>query len=90
MGFRFRKSIKLLPGVRLNIGSKRSSVSVGGRGATLNVSKKGTRTTVGIPGSGISYSKYSRHSKNTTQSKGGAGLWLAMILLGMLIIAALN
>lgn len=47
MGFRFRKSIKLAPGVRLNITKKGiSSVSVGKRGATVNVGKKGTRGTV--------------------------------------------
>lgn len=64
MGFRFRKSIKLAPGVRLNITKKGiSSVSVGKRGATVNVGKKGTRGTVGIPGSGLSYSSYKAHDR---------------------------
>ncbi|MDO5770127.1 MAG: DUF4236 domain-containing protein [Psychrobacter sp.] len=63
MGFRFRKSIKVLPGVRVN-GSKKgvSSLSVGPRGAKVNVGRKGTRTTVGIPDSGLSYSSYQPHS----------------------------
>lgn len=56
MGFRFRKSINVLPGVKLNISKSGISTSVGGRGATVNFSKRGTRTTVGIPGTGISYS----------------------------------
>ena len=30
-----------------------TSLSVGGRGATVNVGKRGVRTTVGLPGSGI-------------------------------------
>lgn len=34
MGLRIRKSIKIAPGVRLNIGKKSSSVSVGGHGVT--------------------------------------------------------
>lgn len=64
MGFRFRKSIKLAPGVRLNVTKKGiSSVSVGKRGATVNIGKKGTRGTVGIPGSGLSYSSYKAHDK---------------------------
>ena len=64
MGFRFRKSIKLAPGVRINLTKKGvSSVSVGKRGATVNVGKKGTRGTVGIPGSGLSYSSYKPHNK---------------------------
>ena len=45
MGFRFRKSIKIAPGVRINLTKKGlSSVSVGKRGATVNVGKKGTYT----------------------------------------------
>lgn len=64
MGFRFRKSIKIAPGVRLNVTKKGiSSVSVGKRGATVNVGKKGTRGTVGLPGSGLSYSAYQAHNK---------------------------
>ncbi|WP_435889813.1 DUF4236 domain-containing protein [Acinetobacter baumannii] len=48
MGLNFRKSIKIAPGIRVNISKKGlSSVSVGGKGARVNVSKKGTRTTVG-------------------------------------------
>ncbi|MGJ4924829.1 DUF4236 domain-containing protein [Bradyrhizobium sp. HKCCYLRH2015] len=57
MGLRFRKSIKLIPGVRLNIGLRRSSLSLGGKGFTYNVgSSAPSRLTVGIPGSGLSYS----------------------------------
>ncbi|ANW00097.1 DUF4236 domain-containing protein [Bradyrhizobium icense] len=58
MGLRFRKSIKLIPGVRLNIGLRRSSLSFGGKGFTYNVGSSGpSRLTVGFPGSGLSYSK---------------------------------
>jgi hypothetical protein len=56
MGFRFRKSIKLMPGVRLNIGKSGVSASVGIKGASVNLGKRGARGTVGIPGTGISYS----------------------------------
>lgn len=34
MGLQVRKRIKIAPGVRLNIGTKSSSVSVGGHGVT--------------------------------------------------------
>ncbi len=57
MGFRFRKSIRILPGVRWNIGTSSSSFSFGGRGLTHTVGTKGSRTTIGIPGTGLSYSK---------------------------------
>src|SRR5262249_29956731 len=55
--FRFRRSIKILPGVRWNIGKNSTSVSLGGRGLTYTVGTKGSRTTVVIPGTGISYTQ---------------------------------
>ena len=58
MGFRFRRSITLFPGVRINLSKSGVSTSIGAPGATLNVgSKRGARVTVGIPGSGLSYSE---------------------------------
>jgi hypothetical protein len=57
MGFRFRKSIKILPGIRINLSKSGVSTSIGRPGATINFSDRGTRTTVGIPGTGISYSE---------------------------------
>ena len=65
MGFRFRKSIKLLPGLKINLTHKGiSSASIGKPGASLNIGKKGTRTSVGIPGTGLSYSKHRPYTKN--------------------------
>lgn len=55
--FRFRRSIKLLPGIRWNIGKKSTSLSFGGRGANYTVGTSGSRTTVGIPGTGLSYTE---------------------------------
>lgn len=57
MGFRFRKTIKILPGIRLNLSKSGISTSVGVKGATINISDKGTRGTVGIPGTGVSYTE---------------------------------
>ena len=47
MGFHFRKSIKLLPGIRLNLSKSGVSASNGKPDATVNISKRGTRGTVG-------------------------------------------
>ena len=58
MGLRFRKSIKLLPGVKLNLGTKSASVSVGKKGIHQSFSTTGRATTsIGIPGTGVSYVK---------------------------------
>ena len=54
MGFRFRKSIKLAPGIRWNISGSGSSFSFGPRGASVCVGKRGTFLNVGIPGTGLS------------------------------------
>lgn len=54
MSFRFRKSVRLFPGVRLNLSTSGMSVSVGGPGATVNFSSRGTALTLGIPGTGLS------------------------------------
>ena len=59
MGFRFRKSIKILPGVRINFGKKSASISIGPQGAKMTVGTKGTRLTAGLPGTGLSYTHYS-------------------------------
>ena len=68
MGFRFRKSIKLFPGVKLNLGKKSASISIGTKGARHTVSTTGRRTsTVGIPGTGLSYTNTSKKKRK----KGG-------------------
>ena len=50
MGLRFHRSLKLIPGLRLNIGKSGPSLSVGGHGMTENIGLKRTRTTLGLPG----------------------------------------
>lgn len=58
MGFRFRKSFKIAPGVRVNVGKKSVGISAGGKGARVSVNSSGRKTTtVGIPGTGLSYQK---------------------------------
>ncbi|WP_380784825.1 DUF4236 domain-containing protein [Sphingomonas sp. R86521] len=57
MGFRFRKTISLFPGLRLNISKGGISTSLGRPGASINIGKQGVRGTVGLPGSGLSYSE---------------------------------
>jgi hypothetical protein len=55
MGLRFRRTVKLAPGVRLNLSKSGASVSLGARGASVTVGPRGTYANVGIPGTGISY-----------------------------------
>lgn len=66
MGFRFRRRTRLFPGVSINWSKNGlSSISVGGPGATVNIPISragGTRSTVGLPGTGLSWSEESRPS----------------------------
>jgi hypothetical protein len=65
MALRFRKSIKILPGIRVNVGLKGASLNVGPRGASVSIGKQGVYTNTSIPGTGISFrNKISNNSKN--------------------------
>lgn len=55
MGFRFQKRVKIFPGVTLNFSKSGVSTSLGVRGARVTVGNGQTRTTVGVPGTGLSY-----------------------------------
>lgn len=58
MGMRYRKSIGLGKGVRLNVGKGSLGISAGVKGAHVSVnSRRGVTTSVGAPGTGVSYSK---------------------------------
>lgn len=67
MSIRLRKRIKIAPGVNINLSKSGASVSLGKRGATVNVGRKtGVKATVGIPGSGLSYTEQlTKPSKKT-------------------------
>lgn len=73
MATRFRKSVSLGKGAKLNISKKSVGVSLGGKhgGVSLN-SKTGTRARVSAPGTGLSYSQKlgggSKKSASTSSS----------------------
>lgn len=68
MGLYFRKRIKILPGVHMNVSKTGTSWSVGPRGAKVNIGKRGTYVTTGIPGTGI-YSRTKVSSNSTSNHK---------------------
>lgn len=65
MGLRFHKTIKLGP-ININLSKSGVGFSVGTKGARVGRTAKGNiRTSVGIPGTGISYVT----EKNTKKKK---------------------
>ena len=67
MGLRYRKSIKLLPGIRLNFGTRGfSNLSLRIKCIRLNIGRRGINGRIFIPGTGFSYhfnNKRKRRSK---------------------------
>lgn len=70
MGLRFRKSVKLCKGVRVNFGKTGASLSVGTKGARYTMHSSGRRTaSVGVPGTGLSYTKSSGGGSRKNKAK---------------------
>lgn len=55
MGFRFYRRLNILPGLSLNLSGSGLSASFGPRGAKLTVGPRGVFSSLGLPGTGISY-----------------------------------
>ncbi len=68
MGFRFRKSVKICKGLKVNFSKSGASLSIGGRGHSLTLGKR-SRATFGIPGTGLSYSTSLSHHKSRSSHK---------------------
>lgn len=70
MGLRFRKSIKIAKGVSLNLNKKSVGLSIGGKGARYTINSSGRKTaTVGIPGTGLSYSHTSTSGRKKSSKR---------------------
>jgi Protein of unknown function (DUF4236)/Bacterial SH3 domain len=89
VGWRFRRTVKILPGVRLNISRSGISSTLGPNGASINLGKRGARTTVGIPGTGISHSSLmspifesgdEQNFSPANSKKSGCGVWAIMAI----------
>lgn len=99
MALRFRKRIRVAPGVRINLSSKGiSSATIGPRGASVNIGKRGTYLNAGIPGTGI-YArerisspgkKASRTPRTDAAPSGKGGAWVVALLVLIALIVALR
>ena len=70
MGLRVRKSIKVAPGVKLNVGKKSVGVSVGGKHGGVSVnSKSGVNTRISVPGTGVSYTQHVSNKNHPSSGK---------------------
>jgi len=92
VSLRFRRSIRLIPGVRLNLGLHGAGLSVGPRGLHVGVNRRGMYTSAGIPGTGIYAVHHIRGSAEQHPTVAGsamgflAGAVIAAIILVILVV----
>jgi S-DNA-T family DNA segregation ATPase FtsK/SpoIIIE len=68
MGLRYRKRIKIAPGIYINISKSGMSTTIGPRGASVNIGRNGTYINAGIPGTGLyERQRIDKTSKSTNQ-----------------------
>ena len=90
MGIRFRKSVNLGGGTKLNVSKSGVGISVGGKGFRKSINTSGrSRTSVSIPGTGIGYVKESGGSHGGAASKlpffrRSGVMWVCLVLLAPL------
>lgn len=73
MGFRYRKSIQIIPGLKMNISRSGVGYSVGGKGMRVTRQANGRVTrTVSVPGTGISHQSTLRSAISRSGSRAPA------------------
>lgn len=102
MAWRFRRSFKIAPGIRANIGKKSASVRVGPRGLGFTTGTAGSRVSAGIPGTGLHVSEKlpTKKASGTIQEPTRQApptkprrrwfSWLMAAILGLLGVGALQ
>ena len=86
MSLRFRRRVKLFPGITMNLGLHGAGLSVGPRGLHVGLNRRGLYSSAGIPGTGL-YAVHHYRTGEGHQVRGG--FLLGPFLLGVLIAVAL-
>jgi hypothetical protein len=87
MSLRFRRSIRIAPGVHVNLGLHGAGLSVGPRGFHVGVNRRGMYTSAGIPGTGIYAVHHIRRSSGEHPTVVGSA-WPIILLLAVLLFAS--
>lgn len=81
MAIRFRKRLKIAPGVHLNLSGSGISASVGPKGATTNIKPgRKSKTTLSVPGTGV----YSR--EDTKKIFSTPLFWMFVLVVVLLVV----
>ena len=69
MPIRFHRQFTLFPGVKVNVSKTGMSLTIGGKGFHLNLSKRGVMQTTNLPGKGLSHRSYILKNEGDNESK---------------------
>lgn len=89
MGFRFRKRIKLFPGIWFNLSKSGVSTSIGGKGVTVNLKDGKTMTTTSVPGTGLSYRETIASTPDDTAPRRAIPAWFWVLLIVVAVVVLL-
>ena len=85
MGLIFRKSFKLFPKLKINVGKKNTSISFGNKGFSVNAGTRGVFINSALPSTGLSSrsklftTKHRRNKRATNQQNIDSGVTLGVI-----------
>jgi hypothetical protein len=88
-------------GIKINLSRSGPSVSFGDRGFHYTLGTKGKRITVGLPGSGLSWTEYEPYAKDNGQTQqnqqttGGSSrsrvvIWVCLLIVAAVILAFIH
>ena len=86
MTLRFRRSVRILPGVRLNLGLHGAGVSVGPRGLHVGVNRRGMYASAGIPGTGLYAVHHVRRGEHRSVAGNAGGCVVGFLIAAAVIV----
>lgn len=90
MGLRFNRRIKLLPGLRLNIGKNGiNGFTVGRRGLSITKGRRETRANIGTGVPGLSYSAQISKNPNPKPLRNHSAIGVIIFALVVAILVAI-
>jgi|GEM_PF-2693144 hypothetical protein len=90
MAIRFHRSLKLLPGIRLNFGKRGIGVSAGVCGLHVGVDTRGKAyTSASIPGTGLSVRNYAKRGDLKAAQYSNAFVLGIVMALGIILVLAI-
>jgi len=91
MTLRFRRSMKILPGIMLNLGIRSAGLSIGPRGAHVGWNtRRGTYASAGLPGTGFYAFHYSKTGAGYRVNGNVAGSTFSFFVVAIAVAAILS